>query len=321
MRLKKGKYIYILLFLLFIPLSFVSGANGEGGTQAVSQGVDLFRKGIYDQSIIKFRDILLDPNLEAFHGEAYFWISKAFMVLGKLSEAEKNLEHFLVTYPASRYYAEALYQKGRLLFMQTEYEKAIQVLSLFIEKYSSSMFTSNAYFWIGESLFLLGQLDKALDFFKLIVQKYSGSFKFEAAKYRIAIIQFKKRENELLKLLKWSHMEALKAQEEAQSRERTYEQAISSYQNKLAALASGSDLSSSLAAKEAEAAALKNEKTTLEAKVKSLEAQVKSLAAGADVTVPVITDTGYNQKLLQLKEEALALKEQLLDLLLAGEGK
>ncbi|MDR3249314.1 MAG: hypothetical protein LBT39_11070, partial [Treponema sp.] len=81
-----------------------------------------------------------------------------------------------------------------------------------------------------------GQLDYARDIFTIVTQDYPRSAKFEASSYRLALIHQKKIEEELLTLLKWSHEESLKAIEEYQRRERSYDQALIAYQKRIAEL-------------------------------------------------------------------------------------
>jgi TolA-binding protein len=95
---------------------------------------------------------------------------------------------------------------------------------------------------MGECLYSLGQLNKALDVFSLIVEQYPQSVKYEASSYRLALINQKKVEIELLSILKWTHEESLKTVEEYQRRERTYDQAIIAYQKKIAEMLRDSHL-------------------------------------------------------------------------------
>jgi tetratricopeptide (TPR) repeat protein len=84
----------------------------------------------------------------------------------------------------------------------------------------------------GESLYFLGRLPEAEKLYKAIGERYPDSVKAEAAQYRLALIQFKYREDELLTLLKWSHEESLRTIEEFQRREKAYEQALAVYQRR-----------------------------------------------------------------------------------------
>jgi TolA-binding protein len=91
-----------------------------------------------------------------------------------------------------------------------------------------------ALYWMGECLYSLGQLDAAQDIFMSVMDEYPYSVKYEAASYRVALINQKKIEVELLAILKWTHEESLKTVEEYQRRERSYDQAIIAYQKRIA---------------------------------------------------------------------------------------
>ncbi|MBN2533800.1 MAG: tetratricopeptide repeat protein [Spirochaetales bacterium] len=334
------KWSSLLVIFIFIPCLFIHAASYEESQERIAQGIELFSRGLYEEALVLFRGMVVDPEFRSHHGDAYFWIAKCQMVLGQLDNAEKNLEYFLIHFDNHLYYSEGVYQKGRLLFMQNEFEKSIEILEQFINHYPTSVFISNAYFWVAESVFFLGYLEKALQIYKYIVIKFPNSYKFETAKYRISIIEFKKRENELLKLLKWSHLEALKTMEEYQQREKTYEQAIVLYQKKL------SDAGINISEYDTENAEVQKLAAELEKKNKEIEdlnrtievlkQQIKYLEIVTGTPVPdedIVTtidldkekkktELSNDERLLELQKEAEQLKTLLEKLLRsAGGGK
>jgi outer membrane protein assembly factor BamD (BamD/ComL family) len=321
------------------PLSHTFGQDLDP-SHPLMKGIEFFRVGQYDDAITTFKYVLVEPTMAALYPDAYFWIAKAYIGANKLDDASKNLEYYLSRYTNHYNYPEALYQKGRLLFLQGDYENAITVLTDFVERYPSNAFNSNAYFWIGESLYMYGNFDDASKVFAKIIQSYPDSFKLEAAKYRIALIEFKKREDELLKLLKWSHMETMKTQDEYSKREQTYEQAIATYQKKLAlaettkgttvqgtVAVTDKNVQAELESKNKDIQRLKLENEALKKQIEYLQAiasGVKPFDEG-QTGITQIDETSQLQnerRLLKMKEEALALKEELLRVLeQALEGK
>ena len=227
----KKRYITISLILAFFASSVFAVDSGE---DLLIKGVTKFRNGDFSQAIYDFREITLDSSMNRYQGDAYFWLAKSFIALRQYGDAEKNLEFFLMQYSDHRFYEEGFYQKGRLLYLQTEYEKSIQVFYSFVESYPKSPFQGNSYYWIGECLYELGHAEKALTIFNHVVNNFPSSFKVEAARYKISLINLQKRERELLTFLKWSHEESLNTIEDFQIREKTYEQALEAYQKKLA---------------------------------------------------------------------------------------
>jgi TolA-binding protein len=250
--------------------------------------------------------------MEDSHGSAYYWISRSYMAMEDFDKAGKNLEFFLQRYEGHELYPEALYQKGRLLHLQDEHQKGIRRLYRFIEEYPSHPYKANAYYWVGESLYSLGHYDKAQSIFRLVVRDFPRSYKVEAARYRLSLIDLKRREEELLKLLKLSHEEYLKALEEFDRREKSYEQAIAGYQRKLAAATADNDnelidaLNDEIEQKNRRIESLRNENEQLEQQVSALRRNLEE--GGEAVDVP-LTEGSETRRLLELKQKALSLKE------------
>ncbi len=286
-HLRKAPFVAIAVALALAAAALP--AQSAAGETTLADGIELFKKGLYERSIPVFNAVILDPAAEASKPEAYFLLAKAHMAVGTLDEAERALEMYIASYPQAPDYQEALYQKGRLLYLQEQLEPAVQVLQGFLSAYPKSAFVPNAYFWVGESLYALGKLDQALTVFRKVVRDYPASFKAEAAQYRASLIELGRKEAELAKLLKWSHENSLRTIEEFQRREQAYEQAIETYQKRLAASSAG------LAA--------------------------APPPAPAAPSAEQLAEIARIKELLALKEDALALKEQYLSWLQsAGEN-
>jgi tetratricopeptide (TPR) repeat protein len=290
--------IHILFFacLLFLPAAAIY--SQDSGELAVDRAKTTFGQGLYDESLRLFRNIILNSNFSEHHGESYFWIAKSYMALGQYENASENLEFFLSEYPKNIYYEEGLYQRGRLQFLQGEYETSIRILEDFIDDYPNSFFVANAYFWIGESLYALGHFDKALEIFEIVVSNYPTSFKIEAARYRVSLIELKERERELLKLLKWSHEEYLRALEQFDRKEREYEQAIVVYQRKIREYETESTEDPRISSLQQQVADLQKKIEDYKDKIGNLESQ----------SVNATAQNPNMEKLLALKQQALDLK-------------
>lgn len=345
------KKLIFILVLLFSIMGTMSAQIPDYGKILMLEAVDYFGDGQYDQALLNCRDVILDPALDGLHADAYFWIAKSYLALNEYDEAEKNLEFYLLNYNGNDFYEEGLYQKGRLLFLQGEYESSIIIFDQFQHEYPGSIFIPNSYFWIAESLFSIGYLEEAKAIFSMVVKNFPTSYKVEAAAYRIKLIEQKDRENELLKLLQMSHEDNLKSLEDFQRREKEYEQAISAYQKKLAGLSSQPDtryneieqLNAQIVEIEVKYEQLQKEKkeyledlkdyrgqvSGLESELETLRKTVsamqkeleKAKEAGAqietiDVPVYAETETNIDERLLQMKAEALELKEFYLNSLI-----
>jgi TolA-binding protein len=292
-----------LIALLLANYSLFAQTQGE---TLLRNGITLFGNTSYDDAIRIFREIILDSEYTGYHDEAYFWIAKSYIALRQYEDAEKNLEFFIAEFPDSPTIPESLYQRGRLLFLRHEYEAAILALKEHIDRFPDSSFVANSYFWIGEALYAQGQFEPARDIFSIVVNEYPSSFKVEAARYRVSLIDLKEREEELLKLIKWSHEEYLNALEDFQRRERNYEQAIAVLQRKLADLNAG--------AKDREITQLKESIVELEAVISKSESEIDTLKENLDQLIASTITAPNNSRdvLLDLKTELLDLKSYYL---------
>jgi len=301
--------LYIALFSLIFALTG-AWAQTRKGDEELQAGLQAFKLEQYREAVRSFQAVIANPAAAAYAPDAYFWGAKAYLALGLLPDADRFLEYFLAQYGQHPFAAEARYQKSRLLFLEMDYENAIQASQEFIARHPRSDFVPNAYYWIGESLYKLGQLDEAGRVFEKVLQDYPQSFKVEAARYQLALIEFKQREDELLRLLKWSHEEYLRTVGEFQRREKAYEQAIGAYQRRPTGQAEVQKGGENRQLQELEA-----ENASLRSRLQSLEKQVD---AGTAAKVQELADL---ERTLQVKAEALALKESLLLRYEGTEGK
>ena len=290
-----------LAILAFLILATAQGRAQARDAQAELQaGLAAFQQQQYQQALQSFRRITSEEADQA--PDAEYWSAMAYMALEMLDEADRALEHYLARYPGHALAGEAHYQKARLLFLERDYENALQASYEFIRSNPGSAYVPNAYFWIGESLYSLGRLEEAERIFAKVLRDYPQSYKVEAASYRLSLLEFKKREEELLRLLKWSHEEFLRAVEEYQRREKTYEQALSAYQQR-----TGSQEQRQADLKALEE--LKAENAALRARLQQMETQGLAATQEQQEKARQLADL---EKALALKAEALALKQSLL---------
>ncbi len=308
-----------VFFLLISLFGLCALAVSAQTSKDMSKGLQLFRDGQFEKALPVFRAVISDPSASDQKPEAYLLIAKSYMALGKLDDADKSLEFYLANFSAATDHPEALYQKGRLLFLQEQYEQSIQVLQQFITAYPASPFIPNAWFWVGESLYSLGHVEDAQNIYQKILTDFPSSVKVEAAQYRISLIQLQKKEIELARLLKWSHEDFLRSLEEFQRREKTYEQAIEAYQKKL--IGGGADQDQKTIAD------LRAELTKKTAEAQDLSAKLAQLGTGSAAsptsgspTPDKLAEIERRERLLAIKEAALALKEKYLATMESSEG-
>ncbi len=305
----KKKYVLVFLILSAFLVTGSLAAETADGRALLKSGLENFSKGNYDKALLDFREVVLNPSYEKYYDAAYYWMARSYMAQNDLKKAQTNLEFFIQNFPDSRFYPDAIYQKGRLLFMQKDYDNAIQALYSYIKQYPDKPFVPNSYFWIAEALFATGHFSDAQKLYSHIVAKYPSSYKVEAARYKISLIDLKMHEEELLRLLRLSHEEYLKAIDDFQIREKTYEQAIASYQRKLVAATNNDtkelvrELNSELSAKDDQIASLTRQLSELRKKIESAGSP-----AAADSSVQE-NQSETLSRLLELKNEALDLKQ------------
>lgn len=307
------KKISLSISLCLVLVAALATAQTTTPQSILQKGMQEYQQAKYQAALQDFRDIILNPQFSAVHGDAYYWVSLSYIALNKLPDAEKNLEYFLLNFKDNSYVPEGYYQKGRLLYLQKEYQKSIQVLYTFVTSYKDNPYVGNAYYWIGESLYRLGHFAEAKKVFEAVISKYPTSFKVEAARYRLSLIDLKQRELELMKLLRWSNENALKAEEQFNQRQTVYEQAIIAYQRKIARLEAGAPQPAAQTAPgSGQISSLKSQIAKLESQVQSMTSQGSGAAASASTTT--------TQSLLALKAEALDLKESYLNWLSSHPG-
>ncbi len=318
--------------LLFQPLLLPAQSTASGPARDLANGIELFRNSQYEKAAALFQKVVSDPAAAAQRAEATLLLAKSFMAVGKLAEAGRSLDAYLASFAGAPDYPEAVYQKARLLFMQEDFEAALKALQSFISGYPASPLVPSAWFWAGESLYSLGRLDDAQAMYAKIVSDYPTSVKIEAASYKLELIQVRRREAELSRLLTWSHEDFLKTLEDYRSKELAYTQAIESYQKRIASTGTTAaqdqktiaDLRQQLDSLNAKLAADVKAITDLQAQLskKTDEAAGLSsqLAAARAASAREADRLALLQKTLETKAAALALKEQLLQLAAAEAG-
>jgi TolA-binding protein len=300
-------------------------AASEGTTPApgytrLRRGLEFYQQGRWREAITELRRSqteAVDPELKA---EALYWISLSEISAKDYVGAVRDMDQLEITAPDSKRLREIPYHKGRALYYLGRYEESLLLLKLYADSLGGASLPpagsegaarkSAALYWIGECLYAMGQLDYARDVFTIVTQDYPRSAKFEASSYRLALIHQKKIEEELLNLLKWSHEESLKAIEEYQRRERSYDQALIAYQKRIAELLKDSrleDLDSSNAQ-------YRRQLLEAEERVNLLEEELQRYRAGmgpAASGIPVPVGEERRTRLEDVKSSAAELSDIL----------
>ena len=307
-----------------LAIGLLGAAVSAGASEALDNGLELYRGGRWRDAIISLRQAAsADSPGEA--AEALYWIALAELASGDYEAALRDIDETARKKTTFSQSAEIPYQRGRILYHLGRYDEAIQILKTYSDTVSDGARKSAALYWIGESLYALGRFDEARASFSILVEKHPDSVKYEASFYRVALIDQKGRETELLKLLKWSHEESLKTVEEYQKRERSYEQAIVAYQKRIADMLKDTrlaDLENQARLLNERIAAMEKElaDATLRAeqagkRADALAVELDALKAGqktpAVVSAPPKGSAERISRLLAIKSDALEIKDVL----------
>ena len=318
--------ILLIAGLYSVAAQATDGNRASTAAENLRTGIRLLADGQYSAALAAFDSLMLDSGAGELRAEGAYWAVMTHLAAGNPSLAEKTIETFLISFPEHPKTADLLYQQGRAAYLQNDYERALRNFQSYITRYPQGENLPAAVFWSGESLYFLGRLPEAEKLYKAIGERYPDSVKAEAAHYRLSLIQFKYREDELLTLLKWSHEESLRTIEEFQRREKAYEQALSVYQRRfgevrrdiaetqlsledqLIAMKTTSDeLQRRIQQKDVRIAELENR---LELAERERVAQAETLATLPTVEISTTESAlGLNVELLAMKERALVLLE------------
>jgi len=307
--------------------AIATAAPSTKAADDLRRGIELFADARYAEALPVFDSLFLDPTSGGLRSDGAYWTAMTLLASGDPSAAERAIETFLTTFPGHSRTPEMLYQKARATFLQKDYERAISSFQSYITAFPEGDQVPASVFWSAESLYSLGRLSDAEKLYRTIGERYSSSVKAEAAKYRLSLIQFKYREDELLTLLKWSHEESLRIIEEFQRREKAYEQALEVYQKRYGDAKRG--VAQTQASLEEQVASLRlsmddlarrlQEKDARAAELERLLAEERTRETAVAVTADGSpTAASADAELLDMKARALSLMQFYLERLAAG---
>ena len=308
-----NKKAFFSLFLCLIAIGFsFSQTSGASLMARLQEGIQNYSQGNWNEAVAVLQPVAGTSN-KTIAAEALFWIALAELSAGNYEKTLKDIDALEILDPQSNRIGELAYHRGRALFYLGRYNEAI----LYLNKYSGSFppdeFLSQqdiskkaaALYWIGESLFAAGRFNTASDVFTHLIVDYPQSAKYEASTYRVALIEQKKAEAELLDLLKYSHEESLRIMEEYQRRERAYDQAILSYQRRINDMLKDSRLSDL----ETSNAQYQQQLSVAEDRIRSLEARLSEMAG---LAATQRNAENSPERLQLLRSSAVDLQNELL---------
>ena len=277
---------------LWAVLAFIGFALPVWGQTPLTEAERAYDSGDFVTALKLFQGLVEHSQGEQ-KAEALLGKGKTSFALLDYAKAEAAFEAVLQSGPSAPLQSLAEYWKGRVLLTQNHPNAALAQFAASVQTDPQSSEIPNALFWMADASTALGQYEAAGNLYNRLIHGYPYSYKVEAAKYRLAVLDMDARENKLLNVLRWANIEALNAADEYQRREKAYQKEILDLQKKLIDGAGG----------EAQAAILllKKELAQAQAKIEDLEAQLKG--KGHDT----------RETLDNLREKALSLKAFFLD--------
>lgn len=316
MRQKLNLWQYRTFFIVALLLTLVSyvSAQSLSAETRLQSGINYYSRGRFREAVQELIRAHDDTSAKEIKAEALFWKSLSELSLGEYNEALRDMDALQQTDPASNRVRELPYHRGRVLFYLGRYNEAVVLLKNYADSIrpapggtlnpQDASWKASALYWTGESLYSMGQLERAEQIFRIVTEEYPESPKYEASVYRLALIDQKKVENELLGLLKWSHEESLRNTEEFRRKETSYDQALSAYQRRLSDGSGSSGLYD-----ETRVMALEEENAQYREKLGAAEDKIRSMETSLGRTNS-ITDTV--ERLKSLKASALELEGRIL---------
>ncbi|GHV86687.1 hypothetical protein AGMMS50230_22950 [Spirochaetia bacterium] len=305
--IQKGPLLLLLLCMGLWPV--FAQTNRVTPEELFKTGIGLYSEGRFTEAAAVLR--LVEPESDL-HPDALYWTALTGLSSGDYAAALTDMSKLETAYPQSRWTAELPYHRGRCLFYQGHYEEAIRSFKAHADSLDQNDLKRGAsYYWMGEAAFALGQWNSAADLFSMVMEKYPSSVKYEAASYRVNLINQKKVESELLSILRWSNEESLKTLEEYQNREKAYDLAITAYQQKitemLAQEGGGAEDMNQLAEARVRIAALESSL----AEANTVLEELRGTGVEVPVSRPPLTDTEKALRILELKAAVLELTNAL----------
>ena len=252
MKKRTAKIFFQWLCILALPLLLSNNAFAQAPSAYISRlamGIELFSQGRLDEAVMELRRLQAEAPSREMRAEALFWISMAMLFAGEFEQSLRDMNTLEETDPGNRRLAQLPYHRGRALFHLGRYDEAIVLLMGYADSImpgpagalsaADASRMAAALYWTGACLFYMGQLDRASDMFAHIIEEFPASFKREPSSNRLAMINQRRVEAELLGLLRWSHEESLRSMEEFRRRERVYNQALIAYQRRIADMLRG----------------------------------------------------------------------------------
>lgn len=206
--------IPIIFFLLTINIPSFSISEDEIKEKEL-YAISLFRQGKNQETINLLSELInaeteKDKKFMNQIKEAYYWLGKTYIRCNNFEAAKKNLEFYIANFKNfGENYEDAYYENAMMYYTEKKYQAAVDLFVNFLNEFPDSINTAKICYQIGESLYELSLYDDSLIYFKTVTDNYPTSNYYEAAVFRVKLIESRKNELVLQNLLKWSQEQFL----------------------------------------------------------------------------------------------------------------
>lgn len=212
------------------------------------EAVTMFRQGKNQEVIDLLQEIIEtsskeDKTFQAQIKETYYWLGKTHIRCNNYEEAKKNLEFYIANFKnIGENYEDAYYENAMIYYTEKKYQTAIDLFLNFLKIFPESTNTPKVCYQTAEALYELALYDDSLIYFKTITDNYPTSNYYEAAAFRVKLIESRKNELVLQNLLKWSQEQFLASRDSFVKKEREATDTIRLLEDKVKQLENKLDL-------------------------------------------------------------------------------
>jgi TolA-binding protein len=211
---------------IFACLIGIQGGFAQTHQTRLDQGVRLYRAGQWADAAAELRRSRQEAVGSGQLSASLYWLSLTEFALGEYEDALRDINELQEAAPAGMRMDDILFYKGRTLYYLERPAEALPIFRSYGDALNRTTTPGTEAekivlaYWIGECLFALGQSEQAAAQFTLVVNSRPRSEKYEAAIYRLALIEQEGVARELLDTMNLNYTE--------------YQEALEKYRHRLA---------------------------------------------------------------------------------------
>jgi tetratricopeptide (TPR) repeat protein len=220
--MKRRARVLFILLLMFACLAGAQSGFAQMHQVRLDQGIKFYRVGQWVDAAVELLLSQRDAHDSSQLAASLYWLSLTEFAMGEYDAALRDINELQRITPAGMRMDDIIFYKGRALFYL---ERPAEALPLF-RSYGAILDRQDTpgiqaektvlSYWIGECLYAMGQQEQAAAQFTEVVNARPRSEKYEAAAYRLALIEQEGIAKELLGTMSVSYTEYLEALEEYQ---------------------------------------------------------------------------------------------------------